>query len=232
MKTKSLKTHYDSSVADRYESSRQDNRKWCAKQNAVETLLDEFPAGIRLLDAPVGTGRFLSYYAKRKFVVDGVDISEDMLRRARQRLDFEDSQIVLRASDIFRLDYPDASFDVAVCIRFLNLVSARSMRAAILELSRVSRSGLIVGIRHMVPIRELRTRGAGGIIRCARQIVSRVVHRARGKVVFHHQDDIQIAFRQAQMSLVHSMCIEHRRDGTEYHVYFLQPAPIAAGITR
>jgi ubiquinone/menaquinone biosynthesis C-methylase UbiE len=221
METNALRSHYDSDVAGAYDESRRHNPKWVAEQRAVEGILDDFPSGAMVLDVPVGTGRFLEYYARRGFVVLGIDSSEDMLRQAGKRDDIDHASMTLRVGDIFRLDVQSAHVDVAVCIRFMNLVSTESMRSALMELGRVSRRGVIVGIRHLVPRSELRLWHPSGLRRLLGRIVSRVRHGMQGKVVFHPRSDVQAAVAAAGLVVSRSVCIEQRGDGTDYYIYLL-----------
>jgi ubiquinone/menaquinone biosynthesis C-methylase UbiE len=187
----------------------------------VETMLDGFPSGATVLDVPVGTGRFLDYYARRRFVVLGIDSSEDMLRLAGKRADIDPALLTLRVGDIFRLDIQSAHVDVAVCIRFMNLVSTESMRAALMELGRVSRRSVIVGVRHLVPRSELRVWHPTGLRRIIGRLVSRVRHGIQGKIVFHSRSALEAAFASAGLAVSKSVCIEQRGDGTDYYVYLL-----------
>jgi phosphatidylethanolamine/phosphatidyl-N-methylethanolamine N-methyltransferase len=71
--------------------------------------------GGRILEVGVGTGLSLDHYARRNRIV-GIDISEPMLEKARERvkrlsLDNVESIAVMDAE---QLGYPDASFDVVV----------------------------------------------------------------------------------------------------------------------
>ena len=71
--------------------------------------------GGRILEVGVGTGLSLRDYASGSRVV-GIDISEGMLRRARERVRrLGLSQVeAIRVGDAERLDFDDASFDVVV----------------------------------------------------------------------------------------------------------------------
>ena len=77
--------------------------------------------GERVLDMGIGTGRLASLCAERGAVVDGIDVSEGMLARARQRLGEGAAQ--LQVADIGQaLPYPDETFDYVLCIRVLKYV--------------------------------------------------------------------------------------------------------------
>jgi SAM-dependent methyltransferase len=67
--------------------------------------------GGRILEVGVGTGISLAYYSHKCRVV-GIDLSEQMLRKARQRVVERSLRNVegLAVMDAERLDFPDASF--------------------------------------------------------------------------------------------------------------------------
>ena len=96
--------------------------------------------GGRILDVGVGTGIALPYYARTSRIV-GVDLSEAMLRRARQRVAEERLSNVegLAVMDAERLAFPDASFDVVVAQYVINTVP--HPEAALDEFARVLKPG-------------------------------------------------------------------------------------------
>jgi len=79
--------------------------------------------GGRVLEVGVGTGISLPYYSDRTRVV-GIDLSEEMLARARRRVaDLQLRNVEnLAVMDAERLDFPDSSFDVVVAVCVVNTV--------------------------------------------------------------------------------------------------------------
>jgi SAM-dependent methyltransferase len=75
---------------------------------AVKPLIGEGSG--RLLDLGCGTGAYSGALAELGWNVTGVDVSEDMLRRARER------GVDVVRSDAKALPFEDASFDAAVSI--------------------------------------------------------------------------------------------------------------------
>jgi phosphatidylethanolamine/phosphatidyl-N-methylethanolamine N-methyltransferase len=75
--------------------------------------------GGRILEVGVGTGISLPYYSSASRVL-GIDLSEEMLSKARQRVDSLNLSHVedLQLMDAEALPFPDASFDVvtAQCV--------------------------------------------------------------------------------------------------------------------
>src|SRR3712207_779089 len=73
----------------------------------------------RILDVGVGTGCNMPFYPAGSEVV-GVDMSERMLERARQRALELGREVALRPMNLLSLDFPDASFDT-VAVTFVLL---------------------------------------------------------------------------------------------------------------
>ena len=96
--------------------------------------------GSRILEAGVGTGLALGYYPPGSFVC-GVDLSEDMLKRARRKVQRRHLTQVrgLQVMDVCRLGYADASFDAVVAQFLITLVP--DPEAALSEFLRVVRPG-------------------------------------------------------------------------------------------
>jgi|TARA_R110002049_G_scaffold140930_5_gene302327 phosphatidylethanolamine/phosphatidyl-N-methylethanolamine N-methyltransferase len=76
-----------------------------------------------VLEVGVGTGLSLSHYAPH-LQVTGIDFSEDMLKKARNRVARERLTYVaeLRQMDARALDFPDASFDTVTAMHVLSVV--------------------------------------------------------------------------------------------------------------
>lgn len=96
--------------------------------------------GGRILEVGVGTGISLPDYSKANRIF-GVDISEPMLRKARERVaDLRLTNVEgLAVMDAQRLDFPDHSFDVVVAQYVITAVP--DPEATLDEFSRVLRPG-------------------------------------------------------------------------------------------
>lgn len=107
------------------------------RRQAVE-LINQRPG--RVLELGVGTGLSLSMYAPEVEIV-GIDLSPDMLERARQKVADEGLENVcgLYEMDAATLDFPDASFDTVVAMYVMTVVPEpeKVMR----ELARVCKPG-------------------------------------------------------------------------------------------
>lgn len=96
--------------------------------------------GGRVLEVGVGTGISLPYYSDRCRIY-GVDLSEEMLEKARQRVAARQLDNVedLAVMDAECLEFPDASFDVVVAHYVVNTVPHPEV--ALEEFARVLRPG-------------------------------------------------------------------------------------------
>ena len=96
--------------------------------------------GERVLEVGVGTGLALPLYAAGKTVV-GVDLSREMLLKARERVARERLSHVLGLfeMDAQAMSFADSSFDMAVAMFTASVVP--DARALFVEMSRVVRPG-------------------------------------------------------------------------------------------
>lgn len=94
----------------------------------------------RVLEIGVGTGLSLSNY-KRDFEVVGIDLSPDMLDKARAKITEEGltNVVGLHEMDASNLEFPDNSFDTVVAMYVLTVVP--DPVAVMREMARVCKPG-------------------------------------------------------------------------------------------
>jgi phosphatidylethanolamine/phosphatidyl-N-methylethanolamine N-methyltransferase len=94
----------------------------------------------RILEVGVGTGLSLDYYRKDAQVV-GIDVSPEMLAKARRRVAAKGiSQVEsLHEMDAENLQFPDASFDLVIALYVASVVP--NPRRLVAEMRRVCRPG-------------------------------------------------------------------------------------------
>lgn len=94
--------------------------------------------GTRLLEIGVGTGLMLRYYAPHT-EVHGIDLSAEMLQRAKEKQAVLPHVRSLQQMDACRLSFADDSFDVAVAPFIISVVP--DPLRALDEMARVVRPG-------------------------------------------------------------------------------------------
>lgn len=142
---------YHGRKAETYDAVRTKQQRWTLENEAVERMLTALqPRSV--LDCPVGTGRYLRlYHGLRVQEVIGVDASREMLRLAARK----NSKLTKLRGCVCRLEEGDARehdcadnrVDVAVCVRFLDLIDEAAMRRVMAELMRVARRAVVLTIR-------------------------------------------------------------------------------------
>ncbi|KUP98346.1 class I SAM-dependent methyltransferase [Thermobifida cellulosilytica] len=105
-----------------------DTRQWLCRQ-----------ARGRVLEVAVGTGRNLAHYPDGVTEVVGIDLSPNMLARARTAAARVGFPVELHEGDARNLPFPDADFDTVVCT--LALCEIPGQAAALAEMHRVLRPG-------------------------------------------------------------------------------------------
>ena len=105
-------------------------------------------AGSVILEAGVGTGLALEYYPKN-IELHGVDLSADMLERARDKVKKKNLSHVksLKQMDVCSLNFADQTFD-AVCAQFIITLVPQPERALSEFLRVLKPGGQIILINH------------------------------------------------------------------------------------
>ena len=151
MNVREFKTRYAGPGIKDYVSKREETPQWINETKIVGELLSRFPSK-SVVDVPVGTGRFMQFYAKNQNKVIGLDVSPDMLEQARaeaKRHNVKAPRIEL--ADIFELDPARYSADVAVCLRFLNHLESDWVPKALKSLAAMASEAVIASIRTVDP---------------------------------------------------------------------------------
>jgi len=107
---------YAGAKAKGYEAARRKQAKWKWEDTTLRKVLARLGGEVQsVIDAPVGTGRFLSLYT---VPVVGYDASADMLDVARD----SHKKAVLHKLDLVGEVLPESA-DLVVSVRFLNLLN-------------------------------------------------------------------------------------------------------------
>jgi len=129
-----------------YGPDRDETWFWSEGQRLLDELLARcdapaIPAEAVTLDVGCGVGRFTRVLAQRSAQVHGVDVSAEMLDRARQMLAAQ-GNIELHQGDGVSLPLPDASVDVAISfVVFQHIPDPAVTLGYVREMGRVLRPG-------------------------------------------------------------------------------------------
>ncbi|GAA6616803.1 class I SAM-dependent methyltransferase [Scytonema sp. NUACC26] len=117
-----------------------DQTRWLTESVAEEVadfILDLTRATpeISFLEPGVGTGLNVLPLVRRGYSVTGMDISEEMLSRFRQKINGTPSNLTLLNTDASRLPFPDHSFNVVLTVHMIHTLS--DWRAFLDDIDRV-----------------------------------------------------------------------------------------------
>jgi ubiquinone/menaquinone biosynthesis C-methylase UbiE len=109
-------------------------------------MLGSLRKGDWVVDVPCGTGRFFDHYARRGFIVRGIDLSADMLAQAEAKITNHQTHRLARG-DIRELPFADKSCDAVVSCRVTRWLSPDDCKVAMREWQRVARKKIIFTAR-------------------------------------------------------------------------------------
>ena len=77
-------------------------------------------SGKRLLEAGVGTGRFATWLGRNGFDVVGIDLSREMLKKAKEKKARLRVKLDLIRADVHFLPFREGSFDGCICVNVID----------------------------------------------------------------------------------------------------------------
>lgn len=119
------------------------HRRW--RDRALALAAAKMPAPRRIIDLATGTGDVAIALARRfpEATVTGVDLSEGMLRKAREKVEALDQELASRIDfsqqDCLNLPYSDGSFDLATIA--YGVRNFENLSAGLGEICRVLKEG-------------------------------------------------------------------------------------------
>lgn len=140
---------YTQNDARTYDRDRDVEPLWHAENAYVSELVHGVGART-VLDVPVGTGRFLAFYAGAR--VTGVDLSDAMLLEAAARVTAEGLRnVTLTQGNVTQLPFANSAFELVMCWRLLHLLPPSVLHAAFNEMARVCGGTLCVQVYERAP---------------------------------------------------------------------------------
>lgn len=115
---------YDYEAAD-YDKSRFSDNMGRHLDYMHKKILGSFinSSGKLVLEVGVGTGRFATWLAKKGFEVVGIDISREMLKKAKEKKESLNVNIGLILADAHFLPFRRGLFDSCICINVIDHLS-------------------------------------------------------------------------------------------------------------
>nr|WP_256439861.1 class I SAM-dependent methyltransferase [Ruegeria sp. R13_0] len=111
----------------------------------MEELLSMLPRGLKVLDVPFGTGRFVNYYHDHGYTVFGLDASDDIMMAAQTSLGDQYDRCTTVRGYSTKLPFDDKAFDLVVSTRFLrDIICYADTKKTIREFARVCKSYAIL----------------------------------------------------------------------------------------
>lgn len=139
IQTKAKGDSYYKGVAKNYEKRRSTQEYWQVEQTEMRALLEGLPRGLKVVDIPFGTGRFVPFYAEFGYSISGLDASNDMIAAATETLGPLMDRCTCVVGDAADLPFEDGAFDLVVSTRFLrDVVPFGAAKKMIAEMSRVT----------------------------------------------------------------------------------------------
>jgi ubiquinone/menaquinone biosynthesis C-methylase UbiE len=144
----SAKRSYDhKGAAESYEALRFSGflgrYRYRREQRAVKALIERLPKNVRILDCPCGTGRWWPLLSRRASEIMAVDMSEEMLRFARQRASQSEVPVTVVRGDAEQLDLDDGAVDYVFSHALTKHLPLPVQFKVLREFSRVATGGVV-----------------------------------------------------------------------------------------
>ena len=117
-------------------------RRW-SELRAVNAALDRIRDEVAILDCPCGIGRWWPTLARKASRIVAVDISEGMLRHARERAARTELQVELIEAEAESLPLPDGAVEWSFSFALTKHLPPQVQLTVLAELARVSAEGVI-----------------------------------------------------------------------------------------
>jgi ubiquinone/menaquinone biosynthesis C-methylase UbiE len=132
------RTKYTDATAERYQVRKESKHR--AEMRLVGRAFAAIPKDHRVLDVPCGGGRVTLHLARKGYQMACADLSEGMLKIARENVARNGLHCPVEKQDVERLTYADNAFDTVISFRlFHHFPNPEIRQRAVNELCRVAR---------------------------------------------------------------------------------------------
>jgi predicted TPR repeat methyltransferase len=143
-----LEQVYKGRYAQEYDQRREVQPNWQIEQATIVRELARVQPGESILDIAAGTGRWLEALKDRRAEVTLVDVSDDMLQKARERADSIGFPVTTRVGDALSMNaFPPC--DWMVSTRFFNWVPLADVERVLEKAAQAGARGFIFSIRFL-----------------------------------------------------------------------------------
>ncbi|VAX04653.1 hypothetical protein MNBD_ALPHA03-2014 [hydrothermal vent metagenome] len=144
----SAKHSYQSgSIQEQYENERFSGilgrYRYAREQRAVTSIVEMLPKRVSIADCPCGSGRWWPVLAKRANHIIAIDVSQGMLKFAKDKIKNYDIKIEVREGNAEYLDLEDDSVDFIFSHALTKHLPIPVQYKVLAEFSRISRRGVI-----------------------------------------------------------------------------------------
>ncbi len=220
MNLKNLENKYIGDKVNNYDKRRRNTVQWKLEQKKIEKILEKIRNNknghLKVLDIPVGTGRFFKSYKKLGFKVTGVDISQDMIKQAEDRSKELNLNAKFEKGNIFSIPHENNSFDLSVCTRFMNHIDFDNFRKALKEIKRVSKSYIIIDLKIWKPYNIFTY-----LLKCYNKI-REIINLEKNFDHLHRESQVKECFSDNSLSIQETKKLEYGNLSFDHFIFHLK----------
>ena len=138
--------------------------KHTAEMRLLERAFALIPKTHRVLDAPCGGGRVSIYLSGLGYQVSAADLSEAMIKIAREKFAQKGLSVAVEQQDVEKLTYSDRHFDTLVSFRLFHHFPDQDIRRRVVnELCRVAGKNVVLSYFSPISFTSMRNKFAAAI---------------------------------------------------------------------
>jgi ubiquinone/menaquinone biosynthesis C-methylase UbiE len=148
IRRETVRKFYDN-FAKNYDKNRYSSNEQKIIDSVTKKIVGDFVGDLKnksILDCGCGTGRFAEFFAHKGAKINGIDISENMLNVARDKVPCA----TFAKADIFSLPFNNNTFDIIICSQVLTHL--HKYKEPLAEMKRVLKDKgiIIIDVRNVL----------------------------------------------------------------------------------
>jgi len=160
--TTAYRKHYDAELSRRYQDRKPAKHR--AEMRLIDRTFASIPKDHRVLDIPCGGGRVMIHLAKLGYKVTGADVSEGMLKIARDAAAQAALRCLVEHQDLEALTYAGGSFDSIISFRLFHHFPSPELRHRVVkELCRVAKQDVVLSYFSPTSLTSLKQRVSAAV---------------------------------------------------------------------